>query len=949
MADDRRLEGHDRPAGRERGGDLRMDAQQRLHDATLSRGRHGASVPLVTRDQAVDPTVLMVRDRYPRQWEADVLLRDGSAAHIRPIRVDDADGLIDLHSRLSEQTIYFRFFAPYPVLSARDVERFTRVDYDDRVALVVTVGDEIVGVVRYDRLSPGGDEAEVAFVVRDDYQGYGLGSVLLEHLVGAARERGVRRFVADVLPANERMLSVFAAAGYASTREIEDGVVRLELAIEPTATSLAVTETREHRAEARSIERLLAPGSVVVVGAGRQPSGVGATVLRNLVEGGFTGRIYAVNPEAHGDLYGVPTYDTVAEVPERVDLAVLATPADTLPSVVADCAARGVHALVVLSAGFAEAGDEGRERQRALVDAAHAAGMRVVGPNCLGLINTHPALRLNASLASSMPLAGRIGFFSQSGALGIALLQALRQRGLGVSTFVSAGNRADVSGNDLMQFWEEDEETDIVLLYLESIGNPRKFSRIARRTSRSKPIVAVKSGRSTQGIPLGHRVRATELPSTAVDEMFDQCGVIQVETLSEMFDVALVLSYQQLPAGRRVRVVSNSDALAVLAADACASRGLELVSGGARGLWPSIPVEEFGAALSEAGQDVEADAVIVLFVPPVGDSGQGYAREIARVSRETAKPVVATMLAVEGISELLQNVNPDGVPVLGSVPTFGSVEDAVRALASVTDYADWRRRPDGKVPELPDVDRDRADSLVARLLRDHPDGVDVEGDELTELLGSYGIELRPMIAVRTADEAVAAAESLGYPVVVKAVSRTLVHRTDLGGVRVDLGTPGDVRWAVGAMVEQFGPWVRDSLVVQQMTAHGVSCVIGATEDDLFGPVVSFRLGGVVTELVEDRGYRIPPVTDVDAHELVRAPKASPLLLGHRGGPPLDTVELENLIVRVAQLSDDLPELVEVELNPVVATATGAAVLGATARVAPVLLRADTRARRLPKA
>ncbi len=889
----------------------------------------------------------MMRDRYPRQWEADVLLRDGSAAHIRPIRADDRDRLAELHSLLSEQTIYFRFFAAYPELTSRDLVFFTSVDHDDRVALVVTVDDAIVGVVRYDRTEAGGPEAEVAFVVRDDYQGYGLGSVLLEHLAGAARERGVRRFVADVLPANNRMLDVFRQAGYATTTSVEDGIVRLALDILPTAISRAVTETREHRAEARSLERLLAPGSVVVVGASRDPRGVGSTVLRNVLDGGFTGRVYAVNPEADGDIMGVPTYHSVAEIPERVDLAVVATPAHTVLGVVADCATRGVHALVVLSGGFAEVDEAGRDLQRQLVDTAHGFGMRIVGPNCIGLLNTHPAISLNATLSSVMPQSGTIGFFSQSGALGIALLEALARRGLAVSTFVSAGNRADVSGNDLMQFWEEDESTDILLLYLESIGNPRKFSRIARRTSRVKPIVTVKTGRSTQGIPLGHRVRATSLPATAVDEMFRQSGVIQVDTLTQMFDVALVLSLQQLPEGRRVGVVGNSDALAVLAADACASRGLEIADDDVRGLWPSIPAEDFGRALSDATHDPDVDAVLVLFVPPIGDSGAAYAREISRASRETTKPLVATLLAVGEMSEILRHANPDGAQVLGSVPTFGSVEDAVRALAAVVDYAEWRRRPDGKVPELPDVDRPAARALVDHLLKDNPDGVELAVDDLEKLLRCYGISPMPMISVRSVDEALRAAEELGYPVVVKAISRTLVHRTDLGGVRLDLGTPGDVRWAFNAMVKQFGPWVVDSLVVQQMTPHGVSCVIEATEDDLFGPVVSFRVGGVVTELVEDRGYRIPPITDVDAYELVRAPKAAPLLLGHRGGPALDTVGLEDLVVRVAQLSDDLPELVQLELNPIVATDEEAVVLGASGRVAPVLVRSDTQARRLP--
>ena len=641
---------------------------------------------------------------YPTHWEADVLLKDGSTARIRPIRTDDGPRIVDLHSQLSEQSIYFRFFAPYPVLAARDVERFTHVDYDDRVALVATVAGAIVGVVRYDRLAPGGDEAEVAFTVRDDYQGLGVGSMLLEHLTGVARERDIRRFIAEVLPANHRMLGVFRDAGYASAMAMEDGVVRLDLAIEPTFSSRAITESREHRAEARSIERLLAPRAVAVVGASRDPRSVGSTLLRNLVESGFTGEVSAVNPHAEEPVLGVPTYASVSEIPGTVDLAIVASPAETLLDVVADCATKGVHGLVVVSGGFAETGTEGRERQRRLVRAAHGAGMRVVGPNCLGLINTDPAHLLNASLSPIMPTRGRIGFFSQSGALGIALLETLVRRGLGVSSFVSAGNRADVSGNDLIQFWEEDEDTDVLLLYIESIGNPRKFSRIARRTSRTKPIVAVKSGRSSQGIPLGHRVRSTTLPPSAVDEMFRQSGVIQVDTLGELFDVAMVLTYQPLPAGRRVAVVGNSDALAVLAADASASQGLQLTDA-EHVLRPDTTAEDFGRELAAVVDDAGVDSVVVLFVPPISDSGEDFAAQISAVSRRATKPMVAIVLAVEGMSELLRHVNPDGLPILGSVPTFASVEDGVRALAAVTDYAEWRRRPDGVVPELLDLDR----------------------------------------------------------------------------------------------------------------------------------------------------------------------------------------------------------------------------------------------------
>jgi len=882
---------------------------------------------------------------YPSHWEADVVLRDGGAAHLRPIRPDDRERLKEFHSRLSEETIYYRFFAPYPVLSERDLTRFTKVDHRDRVALVVLVREELVGVGRYDQVSEG--EAEVAFTIRDDFQGRGLGSVLLEHLAAAARENGIHRFVAEVLPANSRMLGVFRDAGYAPRSAMEEGYIGLEFAIEPTATSRAVQESREHRAEARSIERLLAPSSVALIGASRTPGSVGANLLEHLTAGGFTGAAYAVNSGLReGEVLGVlPSYRSVLDIPGEVTLAVVAVPADAVLEVVEECAAKHVRGLVVVSSGFAEAGPHGSALQRALVSRARAGGMRVIGPNCLGIINGDPAVRLNASLSPVMPGHGRIGFFSQSGALGVALLETVVARGLGLSSFVSAGNRADVSGNDLMQFWEDDPNTDVLLLYLESIGNPRKFSRIARRTSRTKPIVAVKSGRSSQGIPLGHTVRGTALPSAAIDALFEQSGVIQVDTLAALFDAAMLLTFQPLPAGPRVGVVGNSDALAVLAADACATQGLITVDPPST-FRADATAQEFGLVLAALVDDPAVDSVLALYLPPVGTTGESVARELAQVAARATKPVLATFLAVEGASTLLRRVSTDGVPVIGSVPTFGSVEDAVNALASITSYATWRATDPGEVPELEGIEPDAARVIVERALGAATEPVALSGSDLTQLLRCYGINVWPSVTVATADEAADAAERLGYPVALKARAPHLAHRADLGGVRLDLANEVALRRAYEAMHKAFGADVASTLTVQRMAGRGVACVIGSTEDALFGPVVSFRLGGAVPELVGDLGFRIPPLTDADAASLVRSPQASALLFGYRGADPTDTAALEDLLLRVGRLCDDLPELARLELNPVLVLADGVAVLTAEATLATPITRRDSVVRRL---
>lgn len=453
---------------------------------------------------------------YPVHWEADVVLRDGGIAHVRPIAPDDAGRLVSFYEKVSDESKYYRFFAPYPRLSDRDVHRFTHHDYHDRVGLAALVGGEFIATVRYDRTDDG--EAEVAFLVQDAHQGRGVASALMEHIAAVAQERGIRRFIAEVLPANRKMIKVFTDAGYTQQRSFTDGVVRLEFDLEPTEQSLAVMRAREQRAEARSVQRLLAPASVAVIGAGRRPGGVGRGVLRNIVAGGYTGRVHAVNRSFPEDLRtlepeGVPAHRSVAEIPDTVDLAVIAVPADDVAEAVDACGRHGVLGLLVISSGYAESGAEGRRRQRALVRQALTYGMRVIGPNAFGILNSADDVRLNASLSPETPDAGRLGLFTQSGAIGIALLSGLRRRGAGLSSFVSAGNRADVSGNDILQFWYDDPATDVALLYLETLGNPRKFYRLARRTAAVKPVVAVKGARHSAAAPPGHAVPPPASPT----------------------------------------------------------------------------------------------------------------------------------------------------------------------------------------------------------------------------------------------------------------------------------------------------------------------------------------------------------------------------------------------------------------------------------------------------
>ncbi|KAA6213529.1 GNAT family N-acetyltransferase [Streptomyces albofaciens JCM 4342] len=937
---------------------------------------------------------------YPAHWEADVVLRDGGTARIRPIAPDDAERLVSFYEQVSDESKYYRFFAPYPRLSDRDVHRFTHHDYVDRVGLAATVGGEFIATVRYDRIDergrpakePGADQAEVAFLVQDAHQGRGVASALLEHIAAVARERGIRRFAAEVLPANTKMIKVFTDAGYTQQRTFEDGVVRLEFDLEPTEQSMAVMRGREQRAEARSVQRLLAPGSVAVVGTGRAPGGVGRSVLRNLLNSGFTGRVYAVNhafPEGGTrlDPEGVPGHRSVSEIPEPVDLAVLAVPAAAVPDVVRDCGEHGVRGLVILSSGYAESGPEGRERQRALLRQARSYGMRLIGPNAFGLINTAPEVRLNASLAPQLPGAGRIGLFTQSGAIGIALLSGLHRRGpgdgsiAGISTFLSAGNRADLSGNDLLQYWYDDPATDVAILYLESIGDPRKFMRLARRTSAVKPVVVAKGARHTGTAPLGHTVPTVRIPDSTVSALMRQAGVIRVDTVTEMADAGLLLASQPLPGGPRVAILGNSEALALLTYDACLTEGL-------RPLRPHVLAAaatpaDFCQALSAALANGLCDAVVVTAIPWVGEEGvasPGEGADLAAALREAissaspAKPVTVVHLAMDALADALAapppsagppaapgnapqppSDTPDGTPPAPLIPVYPAAERAVRSLAQAVRYAKWRRdaADPGRVPEYEDIEEAAAGEDIDRLLDElarHADitrSVPLPADDAHALLARYGIHVHPAHPAPDPDTAVRAAARLGYPVALKTTAPHLRHRPDLGGVRLDLPGEAELRRAYAELTDFLGKPAELRPVVQSMVPRGVDTVIRAAIDPAAGAVLSFGLAGAPSQLLGDTAHRLIPATDRDVAEQIRSIRTAPLLFGWRGSQPVDTAALEDLLLRVSRLVDDHPEVVGVDLEPVVVAPHGLAVLDATVRLARPPATTDLGPRRMP--
>jgi acetyl coenzyme A synthetase (ADP forming)-like protein len=892
---------------------------------------------------------------YPSEWAVDAVLADGGTAHLRPIRPDDAPAHRAFFSRQSHQSVYFRFFGPKAELSDAEVTRFTTVDYHDRMAFVAFLGTEMIAVGRYDRLASG-HEAEVAFMVADEHQGRGVATLLLEYLASFAMDNGITRFSADTLIDNRRMLEVFRAAGFRrESQSIEFGVVHLAFDIEPTGASLAAIERRDWTAGVRSIERILRPRSVAVIGAGRDPNGIGHAIVRNLVDAPFQGAVYPVNPNVD-ELLGLPCFASVDSIEGPVDLAVLAIPAQRSLDAIDACARKGVHGLVVITSGFAEIGADGAELQKELILRAHRGGMRVVGPNCFGVINTSPAIRLNATFASQTPVAGNIAFASQSGALGIAILEQSMTAGLGVSSFVSMGNKADISGNDLLRYWYQDGDTRAVLLYLESFGNPRVFARVAPVVSARTPIVVVKSGRSAAGTrAAASHTAALASPDAVVDALFRQAGVIRVDTLEELIDCGALLAHQPAIDGSDLAIVGNAGGAAVLAADACEAAGLRVpefdadtqrvlrdLAGPNAGV--SNPVDLgagatpqlFGDALRAALSSASIAAAVVILAP----IGSGTAADVleAVAGVETGgRPVVFVHLG---------DSSPPATPdkAGGVIPSYAFPERAVRALGRIAAHSAWKRRPSGAIPDLRGIDLDSGRSIVERYLAGQPNGGWLPAHQCVDLLRAFGVPCVDERQVRSAEEAAEAATALGYPVVLKAAGEHILHKSDLGGVAVNLSTPDEVAETFVRMAAKLGEGM-DSAIVQRMV-RGVEVIAGLISDPLFGPVVMFGSGGTAVELFADRVLRILPLTDSDAHEMVRSIRGAPLLFGHRGATPSDVAAVEDVLLRIARLADDIPQVAEMDINPLIATPAGAFAVDARIRLMPWRRHVEAEVRRL---
>lgn len=899
---------------------------------------------------------MAVTQQFLEKHKTAVILKDGSTLHLRPVVPGDEAKVEALFSRLSQHTLYLRFHHVLSHMSREEAKRFCSVDYEKDFALVGTLGEEeeekIIALGHFYRF-PSGDRAEAAFVVEDAYQGRGIGTLLLERLAQVAREMGINAFEAEVLAENQEMLEVLEHSGFHITEELSSGVYQLVMDLAPTPTVERMAAEREKVASIASLQAFLKPRSIAVIGASHTEGTIGNKVFRNLLYNGFQGVLYPVNPNAEV-VASVKAYPSVLDVPGDVDLAIVIVPARLVYEVVAECGRKGVRGVVIISAGFAETGPEGAKRQKGLVDMARSYGMRMVGPNCMGVINTAPDVSMNATFSPVYPPTGKVAMASQSGALGLAILEYADDLNIGLSSFVSVGNRADVSSNDLLQYWMDDEATGVILLYLESFGNPTKFGRIARMVSAKKPVVAVKSGRT----PAGSRAAASHTGALATadvgsDALFNQAGIIRVDSLEDLFDVANLLTHQPLPAGQRIGILTNGGGPGILTADACSARGLKLPVLSDRTLErlrEILPAEAslvnpidmtagpgpevYRQALQILTEEENIDVLIVIFIPPVVKHQEDFAaaiRDIAPLFRERGKTLVASFMGWRGAPPDLES--DDG----GFVPSFTFPEATAGALAKAGQYSEWLKRPHGKTPRFTDFDRRRARRAVDESLSRNPSRpLWLDAATLAAVLDSYGIRLVRSQLAKSADEAGEKAEAMGYPVAVKLVSDTISHKTEVGGVVLDLHSMQAVEAAfrgIESRLEQLGrKQEMQGVVVQEMVADGVEVLIGVTQDPSFGPLVMFGSGGIYAELFKDVNVRLHPLTDVDAREMMQSVKVYQLLEGWRGAEPADIEALEELLLRISAMVEDLPEIVELDLNPVKARARGNGYVVVDARV-----------------
>ncbi len=885
---------------------------------------------------------------------AYALLSDGVTIEIRAARPDDFDGVRDMHAKMSSDNLYLRFFSMSQLVAEQEARRICREPGPDHAALLAVLDGEVVGCGTYERGGAGSRSAEVAFSVSDDMHHRGIGMLLLEHLVSLARGRGLREFTAETLSENAAMLRVFADAGLQVQRSLVDGVYDLTFPLPVDEADAALgtyrdtVAVRERSADVASMQHMLRPASVAVIGASRRPGSVGRVILRNIITGGFSGPVYPVNPSA-AELEGISCLPSAAALPDDVDLAVISLPAPAVLGVAEDCGRRGIKAIVVIAAGLS-----GPARAE-LLEICRRYGMRMLGPASFGVAN--PGIGLDATFAARHPAAGTVGLALQStGGTGFMLLEHLSRLGVGISTLASFGDKDDVSGTDMLQWWEVDEKTKLAMLYLESIGNPPKFARTARRVGRTMPVLTVAVGRSAPAKRLaGARATKVATPLATRQALFEQAGVIATANLGELLDTAVLLATQPVPAGGRVGVVSNTRGAAVLAADACGDVGLRIAALAAdtqrelrdllgREALVAGPVDatvlvgpgSFRRCLELVGADPGVDAVLALTTTTAGGN---LVPEVGAVRLPV--PIAAAVLDQTEVIRLLPCPGGDSAPV----PAYAYAESAVRALGHAARYGTWRATPPGHVPDLEGLRQERARDLIASVLADPPRGGWLALDPTVELLGCYGVPLADSIGVVAEDAAAAAAARFGGPIALRADVPGLLRTSDAGDVLTGLHGADEVRRGFRSLTETFGERLA-GVIVQPVITGGVEVRISVLHEQVVGPLVLFGLGGAAGDMLAGRAARLAPLTESDADDLIRGVRGAPRLLGRRGVPAADLAALRDMLLRVSRMAEDLPEIAELELSPVIARPDGVQAVDGRIRI-QAAEPADAHLRRLP--
>lgn len=884
-----------------------------------------------------------------------IALKDGSMLHLRAIGGEDADKLLAFFYRLSSRSVYLRFHQAMTNVSKEEAGYYTTVDYDNTFAVVAILGEgadeKIIGVGRYWRL-PAPNKAEIAFVVEDSHQKKGIGTHILELLAVAAKEDGINTFEIEMLYENTEVVEVLSQSGFEQRGAIEGERSRRGIySIIPTSVTESKSAEREKRSSIASIDRFMKPRSIAVVGASNKP-GIGNAFVKNLIASDYNGIIYPINSRVEV-VSSIKTYPSIMDVPGDVDLAIIVVAAEKAQPLVEECARKGVKGLIVITAGFSEMGGEGVEREKKLLNTARAYGMRIIGPNCLGILNTNPAISMNATFAPVFPLHGKIAIGTQSGALGGAILFYCSMIGMGLSNFVSIGNRADVSANELMQYWTEDTDTEIILLYLESFGDPRRFARIAREVTMIKPVLAVKGGRSSAGArAAASHTGAMMSDDIASDALFRQTGIIRCNTLEELFNTATLLANQPLPKGNKIAVLTNGGGAGIMAADALSARGFQfpVLSEKTRDelktfLPPKAsclnPVDTTAEVSTDQYKrtlrlllEEDIDAVIVVYIPPMPvmlELMTRAIRELAPEFRAKGITLIASFLGVEQGKSII------GSPKEGYIPVYTFPESSAFALAKAYEYHSYLQQPTGKIPEYDDINKNAALTIIKKALERNPSApVWLDSDEISDLFSAYGIRFASSRIALSAQEAVEAAERIGYPVAVKLFSPTITHKTDVGGVMLNLKSAKEVIDAFNQISKNIEKISRSSemkgVTVQKMLSGGVELIVGVTQDKNFGPLIMFGLGGVYAELFKDVNFRIHPLTDVDAQAMINDFRAHKILEGWRGAPASDIEAIKDLLLRISAMIEDIPEIQEMDLNPIMAMEAGRGCFAADARI-----------------